>query len=453
MAEPFGKGDGGLGKRPAQTIEGTATEIVAEPSPAAGLDPALETKAGDGGPSQEAAEAARGAAGAPRTSLSGFKRFMTHLAAGFLGGLIGVIALALAWGALDLGAESSPPPELAGIQDRLAKLESAPAPPSADAKALERLDTRLAALEASSAQAATQLAATENRVAQLESSLKALADTASEGGSVASAAAIAQQIAEAEQRLNDKIAAVQAGGKDAEALAGLQKEIASIEAKVGALAEAELGAVDVGSELNALSERIAKLETLMPDLASSVGKESAQAKTAAIAIAFANLRAAVDSGRPYAAELDTLSTLAAAPGDLGILSAHAQTGIATLSGLNRSFAEASEKALVAAAPPKDASLLDKMMASAQSLVKIEKIGEAPAGEGPSAVIARAGAALGKGDLSGAVKEIETLARPPHDAFSTWLGEARARLGADETMTRLEGQLLISLSPDADAQQP
>ena len=41
----------------------------------------------------------------------------------------------------------------------------------------------------------------------------------------------------------------------------------------------------------------------------------------------------------------------------------------------------------------------------------------------------------------------------HEAFSAWLGEARARLGADQTLTRLEGVLLVSLGGDGQTTQP
>jgi hypothetical protein len=50
-----------------------------------------------------------------------------------------------------------------------------------------------------------------------------------------------------------------------------------------------------------------------------------------------------------------------------------------------------------------------------------------------------------------VKDVETLDGAAHEAFSAWLGEARARLGADQTLTRLEGVLLVSMG-DVGQQQ-
>ena len=92
------------------------------------------------------------------------------------------------------------------------------------------------------------------------------------------------------------------------------------------------------------------------------------------------------------------------------------------------------------------------MASAQSLVTIKRIDEPPTGEGPGAALARAKAALDQGDLAAAVKEVETLDGASREAFAAWLGQAHARLSADETLTRLEGALLVSVGSNAEAPQ-
>ncbi len=39
-----------------------------------------------------------------------------------------------------------------------------------------------------------------------------------------------------------------------------------------------------------------------------------------------------------------------------------------------------------------------------------------------------------------------------EAFSAWLGQAHARLGADETLKRLEGILLVAVGGDAEMPQ-
>ena len=459
MADPFGDQDrslGGAAKRPAHTIEGTATEISVESTDdKAAREPAATS--GDEPPYLAGDAAKPGATEAPpppASSLPELKSFVTHLAAGLLGGLIGVAALALAWGGLKGSEGSGTPPDLAALEQRLAKLESAK-PSSGDAELLAQLKAQVEALETNTKEISPNLADLSDRVGQLETALKALAQSASEGGSVASAAAINQQIAEAEQRLDTKLAEAlaKAGGGNADALKQMQSEIAELKAKIGALAEAELGTgepSELGPELASLTARLAKLEAALPELASAIGKGSAGAKSAAAAIAFANLRASVSAGRPYAAELDTIGALAPADGDLGVLPAYAEKGIPTLPELARSFAAAKDSALAAVAPASGQSIVANLMASAQSLVKITRIDDAATGEGPGGELARAKAGLDKGDLASAVKEVEMLDGAPREAFSAWLGQAHARLSADETLTRLEGLLLVSMGGDASA---
>jgi hypothetical protein len=456
MAEPFGDQDqspGGANKRPAQTIEGTATVLSVDPAPkeegqAEPKPPHLAGGTAEGGQAD--------AAPPPRTSPSELKGFVTHLAAGLLGGLVGVVALALAWGGLTTSQDGGAP-GIAALEQRLAKIEATPPSPGST-EAISQLESQIAALKETGKEASPELAGLAARIAQLETSLKALAETANEGGSVAAAAAIGQQIDDAELRLGAKIDAALAEGEAANdsAIKQVQSETAELKAKIGALAEAGLGTgvpAELGPELTSLIGRLAKIEAALPELVGVIGKEAAGARSAVVAIAFANLRASVSDGRPYAAELDTIASLAPSLGDLGVLPAYAEKGIPTLPELARSFALAKDSALAAPASAPGGSLVDSLMARAESLVKIRRLDEAATGEGPAATLARAKVELDNGDLASAVKEAEMLDGASRDVFSAWLGQAHARLSADETLTRLEGTLLVSMGGDAQVPRP
>jgi hypothetical protein len=127
MVEPFGDQDkdGTLGKRPLQTIEGTATEISVEGAADEPIEegPGTEdsrevspdsTESGAGEPTAAATsddappEELKQPRKPPRTTSSELKGFFTHLAAGLLGGLVGVLALALAWGVPDNNKAAAP---------------------------------------------------------------------------------------------------------------------------------------------------------------------------------------------------------------------------------------------------------------------------------------------------------------------------------------------------------
>jgi hypothetical protein len=444
MADTFSDQDKATGRRPAPTIEGTATEVSVEPQPAAaasaGVGPKGDTapkerSAGDGGSAQRAG----GPVPQLPASLADLKRFLTHMAAGLLGGLVGVLALALAlaWGWRPDGAPQSTAPDLSGLEQRLA------------------------ALEGRQPEAPQDLTELTGRVERLDESLKSLAQSAANGGSVADAAALNAQIAEAEQRLQTRIdAALEAGqGANTGALDALGREVADLKARIGALAA--IGASPDGASLQAeitvLNDRIGQLEAALPALAASIDKDATQVKGTAVALALTNLRDAVAAGRPYAGELSTLRALVPTEGLLDALTAQADAGIPTTADLARSFLTASDAALATEAAPADGTLLGSMLDSAKSLVTIRRVDATATGDTPGAILARAEAQLKQGDLALAVKEVEALQGPPRDALQSWLDQAHARLAADDTLNRLEGTLLASIgatpAPTATPAQP
>jgi hypothetical protein len=402
----------GDSKRPAPTIEGTATEIV-EPAETASATEAAPDDAppGTGG---EAEEPRAKTKVPPRTSMPELKGMLTHLAAGLLGGLVGVLALSFFWNKLPAPQDAAAKPDLTKIEQRIGALESAPT----ESPNLGGLDARIKALETREPDAAPapDLSELTGRVTRLEESLKALGETARAGGSVADAAALDAKLGELEQKLQARIDAKLTEGEtsDSHALDEMKSEIADLNAKIGALSVAERGA----------------------------DKEAASAQSAASVLAFANLRAAIDSGRPYATELASLRSLAPGIGNFGALPAFAEQGIPTLAELNTSFKTASDTAIGAVAAPasEDESFLGSVLQSAKSMVKVRRIDGDAVGDGPDAVLARAGAKLKQGDLVATIQAAESLQGAPRQALASWIDAARARASAEDTLSRLETDL-------------
>jgi hypothetical protein len=445
MAEPFGDQlNPSCGKRPAPTIEGTATEVSIDPAPGETGSPDPATEAETSNP--EGSEPKHGPKKPPpRTSPTELKGFFTHLAAGLLGGLIGVVALSLVWNKLP--ARNAAAPDLTPIEGRLSKLEAAP-PPAGDVAVLGALDARIKTLEDRKAETAPDLGDLPSRVTRLEESINALAETAKEGGSVPDAAALDAKIGDLEQKLQGKIDSALAAQQAASTtdLKDVQKELEALKAKLGALAEAHLAGdtSDLAPQLTTLDQRIAKLEAALPELSTAIDRSAASAKSGAAAIAFANLRNAVAAGRPYAAELAALKSLIPDPGDLGALPLHADTGIPTTAALAGILTKLAETSAAPPPAPAETSILDSMVASAKSAVSIRRIGADTTGDEPAAVLARAEAALSQGDLAASIKEVESLPAPARDAFAGWLDDAKARASANDSLSKLESTVLASL---------
>ncbi len=184
----------------------------------------------------------------------------------------------------------------------------------------------------------------------------------------------------------------------------MKSEIADLNAKIGALSVAERGA----------------------------DQEASNAQSAASVLALANLRAAIDSGRPYTTELASLRSLAPSIGNFGALTAFAEQGIPTLAELTTSFKTASDTAIGAVPAPasQDESFFGSVLQSAKSMVKVRRIDGDATGDDADAVLARAGAKLKQGDLVGAIQAAEGLQGPPRQALASWIDEARARASAE-----------------------
>ena len=451
MAEPFGDPlSPSSGKRPAPTIEGTATEVSLDPAP--GETASATPEAGESKSDLDGSKAKRAKGTPPRTSPTELRSFFTHLAAGLLGGLIGVVTLALAWNKLPV--RTAAPPDLAPIESRLSKLETAP-PPAGDTEALGTLDGRIKTLEERKVETPPDFSGLTDRVTRLEDTLKSLAQAAKDGGSVSDAAALDGKIGVIEQKLQEKIdSALQAQqASSTKGLETLQGEVAALKAKFGALAEANLAgdSSDLAPQLTTLDQRIAKLEAALPDLSTAIDRSAASAKSGAAGIAFANLRAAVAAGRPYAAELAVLRSLMPDLGDLGVLPSHVETGIPTVTELASNLQKIAAGAPTSA--PAEASFLDSMIASAKSAVSIRRVGADTTGSEPSAVLARAEAALEQGNLATAIKEIEAMPAPARDAFAGWLDDARARASASDTLTKLQSTVLASVGGASTEAKP
>jgi hypothetical protein len=218
-------------------------------------------------------------------------------------------------------------------------------------------------------------------------------------------------------------AAPAAGSGDAAALQGLDDRIKQIEADIAALGQAPDAA-----DLSALGERVAAVEALArtendsaaeagdrlaaleQTVGSLAGRVDAQAQQPkiALAIATAALKAAVDRGAPFAAELETFAAIFPAAPELAALRAHAEKGVSTREALLAEL-EPAATAMIAAAKPvdPDAGIVDRLMQSAESLVTVRPVG-AVEGAGVPEIVARMEAALTAGDLDKAIAEYDSL---------------------------------------------
>ena len=132
---------------------------------------------------------------------------------------------------------------------------------------------------------------------------------------------------------------------------------------------------------------------------------------------------------------------------LAALTPHAATGIATLETLRNRFTPLAEAILRAAVAPPGGSpggtWISRTLARLSGLVTVRRVGGDVAGDTTEAIVARAEARLGVGDLAAAVAEVVALDGAGAEVAASWLGDARARLAAEASLAALDARVIAA----------
>lgn len=204
----------------------------------------------------------------------------------------------------------------------------------------------------------------------------------------------------------------------------------------------------------AAADAAARADTAVAAAQKTVRGEARADRASALVLAVGQLRETLRGARPFAAELETVQSLAGdRPGygePLSALSAHAARGVPTRDALALRFDPLAQLAARAAIAPEGAGWIDHTLARLSGLVTIRRTGEDPADTRPTAAIARAEARLELGDLAGAVDALGALDGAPAQVLAEWLADAKARLAVERAAAALTTQALADLGTAAAA---
>ncbi|MEM6670991.1 MAG: hypothetical protein AAF661_17425 [Pseudomonadota bacterium] len=189
------------------------------------------------------------------------------------------------------------------------------------------------------------------------------------------------------------------------------------------------------------AKRLTEIETRLATLESR--PQVTAGGEAALGVAFASLTQAIAGSAPYAVEATTLEKVAGLklPEEL---SAPAAKGLPSKVVLAAEFPAASRSALRALADQRmvdqEESWTGRMAARLSSLIIIERTTHTDGLE-PEAILSRAEVNIERGDVVGALAELEALPDAAKDGMSTWLARAEARAGAEAALAQLRADLL------------
>ena len=289
---------------------------------------------------------------------------------------------------------------------------------------ISSLKSQVADLRAASANddGTAQVSSLASALDQVKADLATLKTEVGQGGDETGLSALGGKVAEVEAA----VAALRQQGNAAPVdLGPVNEKIAALDALVKSAGEAA----------TTQEGRLAALEQSVSQLSSKVDAQASQPKVA-LAIAASALKAALDRGAPFAAELDTFAAILPNAPEIAPLRAFAEKGVSTRAEI-ATQADAAATAMVAADVPvsEDAGVFARLMTSAESLVKVRPVG-AVAGEGVPETVARLEVAVAQGDYAKALAEYDTLPEAAKTAGAEFAAKLKARIEVEKQIDAL-----------------
>jgi hypothetical protein len=333
---------------------------------------------------------------------------------------------------------SSEPVAAAGNKElsaRLDKIESALAAQQT-ALAAQRTD----AAQRPDAALASRITATEGETKSLGDSVAALtrridgiATTAGNAAARADAATAAMEAA--------KSSAQQSGVQraDLDALANRVAAIESVTNRIASIESATNKIAAIESAVKALSENVANVARR---------PASADDRTARTTVAAEALRAAVERGVPYQAELAAVKSLGVEESVSAPLEPFAAEGVPSVALLARELTALTPALLhVSGVAASENSFLGRLQANAEKLVRVSPV-DAPPGDDVGAIIARIDVDARRSDIAAALAEIARLPEAARSLAAPWVKKAEAREAAIAASRRIAADALAALGKPA-----
>ena len=311
-----------------------------------------------------------------------------------------------------------------------------------------------------------QLAAISGKLADLESTLATQLDALRKSVALeidtrlASATEAGQAARSGTQRMDRELSTLKAESAEIatgvnalksdsdRAAAGLkttQEEIKRLKADLDTRLASFARAEDVSTAVNPINGKLAALHQDVQGVIKSEGDRKTTAERIVLSLELANLKRAIDRGRAYAPELEQARKVAGTNVDLAPLERFALEGVPTPTELRAQFKPVAFKIIDAEEQPADASIVDRLLAGASSVVRVRKTNHRPDDKSIEAVVSRMEIALNEDRLGDVLQEAKSLPAPAQDAAHDFLAKVQARDAVDSALASVETQLKASLA--------
>lgn len=426
------QGQAGEGKRPYATLDLKATEVESSRAE----KPAEEPK-----PEATASPEATAAAPAPKPEKRNGMGLVTHAVAGVAGAAAVLLAMELVTSNRE--AVSRQGTALTELTRRIGEMERAVGGKQGAEGTRARLDElsrTLAGLSEAQTKLAAEARSLDTRVGAQE---------------------IPPGLAERLTKIDEILATVpnaSAGREPSPAakalLSRVDGELSDLRTETGRLSQridVLRGEVDERlkgaartADVTPLAGKVATMEKDVQTFTRSEADRNANASRIVLLLELGNLKRALDTGRPYPSEMAAVQKVAAGKLNLAPIERYVLDGVPPMTDLTKEFRKVANKMIDAEAEPANATLVDRLVSGAKSVVRVRKSGHPADDMSAEAVVGRMEAALKEGRLAEVLAQGKKL--PPKAALAgeSWLKQVEARQSVNAAVADIETALKTSL---------
>ncbi|QCN95726.1 hypothetical protein D3093_10925 [Azospirillum argentinense] len=229
-------------------------------------------------------------------------------------------------------------------------------------------------------------------------------------------------------------------------VAQLTEQLGQVQQRVEAVGNEAQAAGQIRQDVDALKQELAAVNQAVET------RRDAATAAQTLVLAAGQLRSALAAGQPFQQELQAVRAVASGDAQvtqpLEAVAGYAAKGVPTQPQLTDRFSAMASDIVRADNQGEGNDWVEQVTGKIATLVTVRRSGGDAVGDGASAVVARAEAALQAGNLGGAVKELAALKGPAAQVAAPWIADAKARLAANEAGQQLTNRAIGLLSQSA-----
>ena len=201
---------------------------------------------------------------------------------------------------------------------------------------------------------------------------------------------------------------------------------------------------DIARAVTPVADKMAALENSMQGVVNAEEARRVNAERIVLSLELGNLKRAMERGEKYANELAEVKRIAGARLDLAALERYQSAGVHTAPELARNFRAVVNTMLDADALPEGASVVDRLLTGAKTIVRVRRTGHADDDTSTEAIIARMETALADNRLADVLAESKKLSPRALAPAQEWLRKLEVRQSVDAALVAIDTALKSSL---------